>query len=82
MDRVGLAGSWRKPLLAMTVALLAACGGGGGSGDDEPDDGGSPAPAGIGAVEAARLLTQATFGPTSAEISRVSTMPQNPKTPI
>jgi uncharacterized protein (DUF1800 family) len=56
----------------MTVALLAACGGGGGGGSDGGDT--PTAPAGIGATEAARLLTQASYGPTSAEISRVSAM--------
>jgi uncharacterized protein (DUF1800 family) len=56
--------------LAVT-AFLAACGGGGGSGPsaDPPPAGQSNTPA-----AASRFLTQATFGPTSAEITRLSTM--------
>ncbi len=61
--------------LALSAALLlSACGGGGGGGDGE-------SPSGIGAQavsekpasreQAARFLTQATFGPTDADIDRV-----------
>lgn len=70
--RVWRGGGWRKAL-ATTLALLAACGGGGGGGPGD-GDGDTPPTAGIGANEAARLLTQATYGPTSAEITRVSAM--------
>lgn len=53
------------------TAFLAACGGGGGIGPsaDPPPVGQSNTPA-----AASRFLTQATFGPTSAEITRLSTM--------
>ena len=58
----------------MLTALLAACGGGGG-GDSEPV---APAPPPAPVVEkpatraeAARFLTQATFGPTDTDIDRV-----------
>jgi uncharacterized protein (DUF1800 family) len=59
----------------MLTALLAACGGGGGGGDSAPV---APAPPPAPVVEkpatraeAARFLTQATFGPTDADIDRV-----------
>ncbi len=48
------------------AAMLAACGGGGG-GEDAPIASDAPATR----EEAARFLTQATFGPTQADIERV-----------
>ena len=63
------------------LSLLTACGGGGGSGSTA-----SPSLAGTGpdaaaqavvvptATEASRFLAQATFGPSEAEITRLSTM--------
>ncbi len=56
----------------MFALLLAACGGGGGGGDSvaPPTPGVTPAkPADRN--EAARFLTQATFGPTDADIARL-----------
>lgn len=63
---------------AALLVFLAACGGGSG-GSGEADAGGStssPAAAGPSnaPAAAARFLTQATYGPTSAEITRLSTM--------
>ena len=59
-----------------TVALLAACGGAGSGESAAPAAGGSATPAGTGNTverpatrsEAARFLTQATFGPTAEDI--------------
>ena len=77
----------RAGMLALGLCMLAACGGGGGGGDDTfspPASGGGgggtptapepPAPyPDIPATDAdaARFLTQATFGPTATEIARV-----------
>jgi uncharacterized protein (DUF1800 family) len=56
-----------RGLAALGVAaMLAACGGGGG-GEDAPIASDAPATR----EEAARFLTQATFGPTQADIDRV-----------
>ncbi|MFN7726427.1 MAG: DUF1800 family protein, partial [Rubrivivax sp.] len=75
MDKVRLQA--RRPrLLAATLlsaALLSACGGGGG---DNASSSPAPAPAVVvekpaTRAEAARFLTQATFGPTEADITRV-----------
>ena len=70
--------SLRLTLLSAALCALAACGGGGGSG---PSSGGGaplptpprPSPTDIPQTdaEAARFLTQATFGPTRADIARV-----------
>ena len=64
-----------KRLAAMALALvLAACGGGGGGGGGSGGGGGGsgvsppPPPVTLGAGEAGRFLTQATFGPTEATI--------------
>ena len=57
--------------LALSAVLLAACGGGGG-GSENPVV--PPAPAvPMGKTAAARLLTQATFGPTLAEVESLAT---------
>src|SRR5690606_18686671 len=56
--------------LAAALAL-SACGGGGGGGGGGGSSGGSPSPTPptpMSASEAARFLTQATFGPTDADI--------------
>jgi uncharacterized protein (DUF1800 family) len=57
---------------AVAAASLAACGGGGGGGGSAPPISVSPPPpppvVSLSASEAGRLLTQATFGPTSSEI--------------
>ncbi len=61
----------RRTLCALLLSsLLVACGGGGGSGGstDTPPPVEKPA----SRAEAMRFLTQATFGPTEADISRVS----------
>ena len=59
----------------MLVALLTACGGGGGGGDSGGGGGTTPPPVVVEKPatrdEAARFLTQATFGPTDADIDRV-----------
>ena len=60
------------------LALLAACGGG--KGTDDAVSSGDTSPTGPAAVSvysaaaASRFLAQASFGPTSAEISRVQAM--------
>ena len=56
---------------ACALLLLAACGGGSsdGGGSGAPSQGTAPTRA-----EAARFLTQATFGPTDADIARVMSM--------
>jgi uncharacterized protein (DUF1800 family) len=60
-------------LVSGALGGLAACGGS--SGDPSGDGGGNPSPqsAGVPASRdaAARFLTQATFGPTSAEVDRL-----------
>ncbi len=65
----------RAATTAVLLALLVACGGG--SGTAEPS-GPNASPAAAGAsnapAAAARFLTQATFGPTAAEITRMSTL--------
>jgi len=62
-----------KPFASLALlAVLAACGGGSGSGSSG-GDGSTPPPAEkpTSRAEAARFLTQATFGPTDADIDRV-----------
>jgi uncharacterized protein (DUF1800 family) len=72
---------WIAPVLLSTV-LLAACGGGGGGdsagnagGGAQPPAGGAPPPVVVEKPatrnEAARFLTQATFGPVEADIDRL-----------
>ena len=59
-------------LLVALLFLLTACGGGGGRGGGPitpPPP--PPPPVSISEAEAARFLTQATFGPTRADIARV-----------
>ena len=63
---------------AALIAFLAACGGGSGTGETEATGGSTTGPAAAGPnnapLAAARFLTQATYGPTSAEITRLQTM--------
>ncbi len=63
-------------VLTCTLLLLAACGGGGGGGDGGSS--GAPPPVVVEKPatrdEAARFLTQATFGPTDADIDRVTAL--------
>ncbi len=63
----------RNVLAALALLVLAACGGGGGGGGGGGSGGGPPIPgvAAPTAAEAARLMTQATFGPTPAGIEAV-----------
>lgn len=73
----------RAGVLALALCTLAACGGGGGGDDGGPELGGggatpsTPEPPSPypdippSDAEAARFLTQATFGPTPAEITRL-----------
>ncbi|MES1163316.1 MAG: DUF1800 family protein, partial [Rhizobacter sp.] len=60
------------------LALLVACGGGSGGSTDTSTGGSTTGPAAAGPTnapaEASRFLTQATYGPTSAEIARLQTM--------
>ncbi len=65
-------------MLAFLATVLAACGGGGGGSDGSTSPPGVPAPPPPAFsnipqsdAEAARFLTQATFGPTTAEIARL-----------
>lgn len=60
--------------LVAAALALAGCGGGGGSGSsgsNPPPSPPPPPPATISEAEAARFLTQASFGPTRAEIARL-----------
>ena len=60
----------RRAALAATLGLLAACsGGGGGGGTAAPPP--PPPPIGPTDIEAARFLTQASFGPTDTDIAAV-----------
>ena len=52
--------SARAPVLLLASALVTACGGSGGS---------APPPAPIPPAEAARFLTQATFGPVPEDVA-------------
>ena len=65
-------------LAALLLGVLAACGGGKSdtAATQAPADGGStPTPAAVNtATDAARFLGQSTYGPTAAEVGRVSTM--------
>jgi uncharacterized protein (DUF1800 family) len=69
----------RRAAAAAVLLVVSACGGGGGSSSAPSLAGTGPAAAAQAVVvptapEAARFLTQATFGPTSAEIQRMTTM--------
>ena len=70
-DKVQFNTSSKRVLVALSLAALAACGGGGGadSGSGGATGGTSEMPASRDA--AARFLTQATFGPTEADVDRV-----------
>ncbi|MEP7209499.1 MAG: hypothetical protein ABI740_01570, partial [Alphaproteobacteria bacterium] len=65
----------RHMLIGGLSLLLAACGGGGGGGSSSGGGGGGggggPAPT---SADAARLLTQASFGPTDTEITKVTNL--------
>ena len=66
----------RIAMSAVLAAVLVACGGGKGSDTDTSGSSSSPqseSPSNAPAA-ASRFLTQSTFGPTSAEITRLSTM--------
>lgn len=65
---------WIAPVwlsMALSVTLAACGGGGGGGGSAAPAPPSTPAPAAISDAEAARFLTQATFGPTDSDIAAV-----------
>jgi len=71
----------RRAVAAAVLLAIGACGGGGGGSELPAGDlgGTGPQAAALAVVvptqtEAARFLTQATFGPTSAEIQRLSGM--------
>ncbi len=70
--------STRSAVAAALLMLLAACGGGSGGGTAGADGGPTSGPAAAGPTNAplaaARFLTQASYGPTPAEITRLSTM--------
>ena len=62
----------RHMLIATMLALLAGCGGGGSSAGGGASGGAPPPPpARPTSAEASRLLTQASFGPTDADIASV-----------
>ena len=63
----------RHMIFAVMIALLAACGGGGGGGSSSGGggSGGGTPPVRPTSADAARLLTQASFGPTDADIASV-----------
>lgn len=63
--------AWRLPALSLCATLLVACGGGGGSAGSSTGPSPTPAPPPPTRQEAARFLTQATFGPTEAQIQEV-----------
>ena len=66
----------RSAAAAVVLAVLVACGGGKGDGSTDTGSTSSPqteSPSNAPAA-ASRFLTQATFGPTSPEITRLSTM--------
>ena len=73
----------RGAVATAVLLVVAACGGGGGGGVGVSDPaavaGGASSPAVLAVTtptptQAARFLTQATFGPTEAEINRLTTM--------
>ncbi len=61
----------RGVLVLLAVATLAACGGGSGSSGSSGEHSPPPVEKPATRDEAARFLTQATFGPTDADIDRV-----------
>lgn len=76
-NRAGLRARFTRGAATVAfLALLAACGGGSSGDADAGGPTSSPAAAGESnaPAAAARFLTQATYGPTSAEITRLSAM--------
>ena len=76
-------GSNFRVLTLLLAASLASCGGGGGSTTPPPGTVPPPAPVAVvekpsGRAEAARFLTQASFGPTDADIDRLLTVGYGP----
>jgi uncharacterized protein (DUF1800 family) len=70
-------GAHRLAAASLLTGLLLACGGGGGGGEEfvsSPPPGPPPAELSAAQVDAVRFLTQATFGPTDAEVARVVAM--------
>jgi uncharacterized protein (DUF1800 family) len=63
----------RAPATVLALLLLASCSGGGGGGSSS-----APAPVVISKSDAARLLTQATYGVTDADVSSVISMGYGP----
>ncbi|MCY7315655.1 MAG: DUF1800 domain-containing protein [Rubrivivax sp.] len=65
----------RGAIAALLSLVLVACGGGGGGGNDAASGSSNPPPVVVEKPatrsDAARFLTQATFGPTDADIDRV-----------
>jgi uncharacterized protein (DUF1800 family) len=75
--RAGRVRAARAVAAAATLAMLFACGGGRSDDTAEavpPDGSSQPAAVTNAPADTSRFLAQATFGPTSAEIDRVSTM--------
>jgi uncharacterized protein (DUF1800 family) len=57
------------PVLIVSVLAIAACGGGSGTSSSVP-----PPPTSLSVPDATRLLEQATFGPTPAEVTRAAAL--------
>jgi len=65
----GLLGNFSRVFLAGALVTLAACGGGGGGGGSPPPPPPPPAAAPLPEPEAARFLTQSTFGVVESELN-------------
>ncbi len=68
------AGAARALFAAALTGGMAACGGGGGGSPPAPAPTPAPPPANLSADDAARFLTQASFGPTDADIAHVQSI--------